>query len=159
MPEEDDQAQWLVLRRALWPECDPDQHEMEMGTVLADPDRTAVFVSPAGDGRLAGFVEVALRPWAEGCDSTPVAYVEGIYVAPESRGRGVARGLLLAAEAWALQRGCREIASDARLENDASRALHAQLGYHETEVLVHLRKHLTPEPDDNAKALGVEEQQ
>jgi aminoglycoside 6'-N-acetyltransferase I len=144
MPEEQDQAEWLRLRYALWPECDREQHLTEIGTLLAEADRAAVFVSPAARGRLAGFVELALRPWAEGCDSSPVAYVEGIYVEPEQRGRGVARALLMAAEAWAVERGCREIGSDARLQNDASRKLHAQLGYEETEVLVHLRKRLHP---------------
>jgi aminoglycoside 6'-N-acetyltransferase I len=148
MPEEGDQAEWLRLRRALWPECDPEQHELEMSTILVDDDRSTVFVSPAHGGHLAGFVEVALRPWAEGCESAPVAYVEGIYVRPEERGHGVATALLRAAEAWALARGCREIASDARLDNDVSRALHARLGYEETEVLVHLRKRLNPAPGE-----------
>jgi aminoglycoside 6'-N-acetyltransferase I len=152
MPEEGDQAEWLALRRALWPECDPEQHEMEMGSILVDADRSTVFVSPARGGRLAGFVEVALRPWAEGCESAPVAYVEGIYVRPEERGRGVATALLRAAEAWALERGCREIASDARLDNDVARALHARLGYEETEVLVHLRKRLSPDTGEETTA-------
>lgn len=147
MPEQDDQAEWLRLRQSLWPECDPDQHLVEIDTLLADADRAAVFVAAAAPGRLAGFVELALRPWAEGCDSTPVAYVEGLFVAPEQRGRGIGRALLLAAEAWAVERGCREIASDARLDNQPSRALHAQLGYEESEVLVHLRKHLQLEEE------------
>ena len=142
MPEQGDQAEWLRLRIALWPECDPEDHEVEMETLLADADRAAVFVSPATAGELAGFVEVALRPWAEGCDSSPVGYVEGIYVTPEWRGRGVGEALLRAAEAWAMDRGCREIASDARADNAASLALHARLGYVEHEVLVHLRKAL-----------------
>ena len=102
MPEERDQAEWLRLRRALWPDCAPDQHELEMGTVLADADRAAVFVSPASssqDERLAGFVELALRPWYEGCPGSPVAYVEALFVTPEERGRGVGAALLAAFEA------------------------------------------------------------
>jgi aminoglycoside 6'-N-acetyltransferase I len=142
MPEQGDQSEWLRLRAALWPECAPEAHEVEMETLLADADRAAIFVSPAPGGGLAGFVEVALRPWAEGCDSSPVGYVEGIYVAPEERGRGVGEALLRAAEAWALDRGCREIASDARLDNTPSLALHHRLGYVESERLVHLRKPL-----------------
>jgi aminoglycoside 6'-N-acetyltransferase I len=142
MPEQGDQAEWLRLRVALWPECEPEGHELEMESLLADADRAAVFVSPATGGELAGFVEVALRPWAEGCESSPVGYVEAIYVTPEWRGRGVGEALLRAAEAWALDRGCREIASDAQADNAASLALHRRLGYVEHEVLVHLRKAL-----------------
>ena len=145
MPEERDQPEWLRLRLALWPDCAPDQHEMEMGTVLADADRAAVFVSPAAPGeddRLAGFVEVALRSWYEGCAGSPVARVEALYVQPEERGRGVGAVLLKAAEAWAASRGCRTIAADARVENDVGRALHARLGYEETGTRVRLRKRL-----------------
>ena len=145
MPEQGDQGEWLRLRAALWPDTTRDEHEVEMETLLADADRAAAFVSPAESGGLAGFVEVALRPWAEGCTSSPVAYVECIYVAEAERGRGVGEALLRAAEAWAIDRGCREIASDARVDNTSSRSLHRRLGYAESEALVHLCKPL-PEP-------------
>jgi aminoglycoside 6'-N-acetyltransferase I len=144
MPEQDDAAEWLRLRRALYPDCAPEQHEIEMSTVLADADRAAVFVSPAGRGRLAGFVEVALRAWYEGCSGSPVAYVEALYVAPEERDRGVGAALVAAMEAWASERGCRTIAADARLENDSGRALHRHRGYEEGAVRVRLRKRLDP---------------
>jgi aminoglycoside 6'-N-acetyltransferase I len=146
MPEQGDQAEWVRLRGALWPDTTPEQHEVEIENLLADADRAAAFVSPAESGdALAGFVEVALRPWAEGCASSPVAYVEGIYVTEPDRRRGVGEALLRAAEAWAIDRGCREIAADARLDNAPSRALHRRLGYSESEALVHLCKPL-PEP-------------
>ena len=144
MPEQDDQAEWLRLRRAHWPDCSPEQHELDMGTVLADADRAAVFVSPAEHSRLAGFVEVALRAWYEGCPGSPVAYVEALYVAPEERNRGVGMALMRAAEAWAASRGCRAIVAHARLEDDVGRALHARLGYEDAGVRVRLRKGLEP---------------
>ena len=146
MPEERDQAEWLRLRSELWPDCASEQHELEMGTVLADADRAAAFVSPAGEERLAGFIEVALRPWREECPGTPVGYVEALYVAPEERGRGVANALLAAAEAWASSRGCRTIAADARLDNDSHRALHRRRGYEEVSQRVRLRKRLDAPP-------------
>jgi aminoglycoside 6'-N-acetyltransferase I len=144
MPEEEDFAEWLRLRTTLWPECSAHQHELEMGSVLADSDRASVFVA-AGEHGLAGFVEVVMRPWAEGCDTTPIGYVEGLYVEPEARGAGVARALLRAAEAWAADRGCREMASDTPVDNDASRAVHKSLGYEEGEVLIHFHKRIVPE--------------
>ncbi|HEV8631489.1 MAG TPA: GNAT family N-acetyltransferase [Thermoanaerobaculia bacterium] len=144
MPEADDEPEWLRLRRELWPDCGADQQELEMGTVLADADRAAVFVSPAARG-LAGFLEVALRPWQEGCPGSPVAYVEALYVAPAERGRGVARVLLEAAEAWARDRGCRAIAADTPDGNQAGRATHRQLGYAEAGMRVRMIKTLLPE--------------
>ena len=143
MPEQDDLAEWLRLRSMLWPECAVQQHELEMGTVLADADRAAVFVA-AGEGNLVGFVEVAVRPWADGCDTSPVGYVEALFVAPEARGTGVGRALLRAAEAWAADRGCREMASDTEVDNAGSRAVHRSLGYVEGQVLVHFHKRIVP---------------
>jgi len=146
MPEEADQPEWLRLRQALWPDCAAEQHELEMGTVLADADRAAAFVSPADREQLAGFVEVALRTWREECPGSPVGYVEALYVAPEQRGRGVGDALLAAAEAWASSRGCSTITADARLDNDAGRALHRSRGYEEVSQRVRLRKRLDAPP-------------
>src|SRR5581483_7800735 len=116
MPERDDEAEWLRLRRAHWPECAADQHELEMGTLLADADRAAVFVSPAAHGEhLAGFVELSLRPWMEGARGCPVAFVEALYVTPEERHHGIGHALLAAAEAWAQERGATAVVSETRL--------------------------------------------
>jgi aminoglycoside 6'-N-acetyltransferase I len=145
MPEREDFAGWLALRETLWPSCPRDQHELEMGSVLADADRSAAFVAGPPGGPLTGFVEVGMRPWADGCDTWPVAYIEGLFVVPEARGGGVAKALMRAAEAWGADRGCREIGSDTEVDNTASRALHSSLGYEEVEVLVHLRKRIVPE--------------
>jgi len=146
MPEADDQPEWLRLRLALWPQCALEQHELEMGSVIADADRAAVFVSPATTperrGHLAGFVEVAVRAWREGIPGAPVAHVEALYVMPEERDRGVGSALLGAAETWARERGCRAIAADASVGNDRARALHRHLGYEEGEVRVRLHKSL-----------------
>jgi aminoglycoside 6'-N-acetyltransferase I len=152
MPEEGDFPAWLHLRETLWPECSREQHELEMGSILADADRATVFLAAGGDGPPAGFVEVAMRPWAEGCETSPVGYVEGLYVAPEARNTGLATALLRAAEAWAADRGCREMASDALADNEPSRALHKSLGYEEGDVLVHFHKRIVPVRVESAPA-------
>ncbi len=145
MPEDEDLAEWRRLRLALWPDCPPEQHELDMGTLLADADRAAVFVSPGAGERLAGFVEVALRAWREGCPGSPIAYVEALYVDPVARDRGVGATLLRAAEAWARERGCSAIAGDAAVDNDRGRALHRHLGWEEVGARVRLRKLLAVE--------------
>lgn len=101
-----------------------------------------VFVAEREDGTLCGFVEVGERSYADGCESTPVAYIEALYVDPDMRRRGIARSLLAAAEAWGLSRGRSEIASDALLDNDASHAVHTNAGYEETDRVVQFRKRL-----------------
>lgn len=98
----------------------------------------------AGDAALAGFVSLSLRTWAEGCEGTPVPYVEGWFVAPALRGRGIGRALMQAAEEWARTRGFREIGSDADLDNLAAIAAHGRLGFVRTTRLQFFRKELTP---------------
>jgi len=148
MPEREDEPEWLRLRRALWPECAADQHEVDMGTLIADADRAAVFVTPAAQREgLAGFVELALRPWLEGARGCPVAVIEALYVAPEERGHGAGQALLAAAEAWARERGATVIVSETKLDNESGRALHARLGYEEASTRVRMQKGITPVDD------------
>ena len=134
---------WLSFREALWPGCPAEQHGAEMATSCANPDRFAQFVA-YDDARTAiGFVEVSLRSdYVNGTESSPVAFLEGIYVVPRARLRGIARGLVARAEQWVVSVGCSEFASDARLENEPSHAMHRSLGFSETERVVYFRKAL-----------------
>lgn len=145
-----DNAEWMRLRAALWPSMTAAEHAAEVEQLL-DESRSAsgreprlmaeVFVSDAPGGGLDGFLELSVRPYAEGCAGA-AAYIEGWWVDPPSRGRGVGRALVEAAEAWARERGLREIASDTELDNTASQRAHAALGYAEVERAVHFRKAL-----------------
>lgn len=138
------QRRWLDLRQQLWPHCTADEHLAEMEQFVADPGRFAQFLAVGAPGEAIGLVEVALRhDHVNGTQTSPVAFLEGIYVVPQARRSGVARRLVAAAEQWALDRGCAEFASDARLENIASHAMHAALGFVETERVVYFRKVLT----------------
>lgn len=128
------------LRSALWPEITPDDNERESEAALSDPSG-AVFVSE-GERGLTGFVEVSLRKYADGCDTSPVGYIEAWYVVPEWRRRGVGRSLIDAGEAWARSQGCTEMASDSLLENLDSQRAHHRLGYEEVERAVRFRKDL-----------------
>jgi aminoglycoside 6'-N-acetyltransferase I len=140
-PEETDP--WLCMRKALWPETEEHQHRKEMAMMLSDRFRLAVFVCEDPDGSLVGFAEASLREWAEGCSSSPVGYLEGWYVAPHARRRGVGSALLKAAEEWARSRGCTEMASDTELANRVSEAAHLRLGYRVAARVTAFRKRLT----------------
>jgi aminoglycoside 6'-N-acetyltransferase I len=135
---------WLELRRALWPEGGEAEHRAEIAIECAAPERFAAFVAYDND-HAVGLVEVSLRyDYVNGTTSSPAAFVEGLYVAPDARRGGVARALVRKAEEWARSRGCREIASDALLANEASHAMHRALGFAETERVVYFRKKLGP---------------
>jgi aminoglycoside 6'-N-acetyltransferase I len=132
------------LRLQLWPEC-RDDCDGEIAQILARPDDWAVFVVSRGGHAPAGFLEVHLREYAEGARRSPVAFVEGWYVVPEQRGCGLGKALMKAAENWALDRGCDELASDTQIDNELSIAVHRRLGFHEMERLVCFLKRLDQE--------------
>lgn len=129
------------MRLALWPEGDADDHRAGMAQWLSARD-AAILVAERGGGGLCGFAEVGTRAHAEGCDSSPVAYLEGWYVDEDSRRRGVGTALIRAAEAWARARGASEFASDALLDNEVSHRAHRALGFSEVERIVCYRKDL-----------------
>jgi aminoglycoside 6'-N-acetyltransferase I len=136
-----DHAEWLRMRRLLWEDCPEERQVREMEDNLSS-DVDEVFVAERPEGGLCGFLEVALRSRADGCDSTPVGYIEGWYVDEDVRRRGIGRALVEAAEAWARSKGCRQMASDAELWNDVSHQAHGMLGYEETGKLVLFKKDL-----------------
>jgi aminoglycoside 6'-N-acetyltransferase I len=129
------------MRAALWPEDSNARHLLGM----TDSLKRGFYVRLArGFGGMAlGFIEASKRvDYVNGTDSSPVAFVEGIYVVPEFRLQGVARALLDAVIIWAKAQGCRELASDSLLPNAEAHAAHRALGFEETERVVYFRKAL-----------------
>ena len=143
--EQRDRAEWARMRSQLY--SNPDIQEIDSWFDAAGGGGTtqvgvAVLVADRGDGSLAGFVEIGSRPYAEGCETTPIAYLEGWYVDPDARRRGLGKKLVEAAEAWALAHGFSEIASDTELENETSLRAHLALGYDEVERQICFKKRL-----------------
>jgi aminoglycoside 6'-N-acetyltransferase I len=133
---------WLRMRCALWPEGQND-HPAEIEDFFAGHAREPLAVLVAEDGgSLLGFVELSIRNIAEGCSSGRVAYLEGWYVEPSERRRGIGRALVAGAEQWGRTQGCTEFGSDAEIENDASAAAHLALGFEEVERVRCFRKSL-----------------
>lgn len=107
----------------------------------ADPT-FQVFVVVRPNGGLGGFLEAGQRKYAEGCDTSPVGYIEGWYVDADLRRQAMGSALVHAAEDWARQQGFSEMASDCVLENWVSESAHKAIGYEEVERLIHFRKSL-----------------
>ena len=135
-----DRDSWLRMRVALWPGED---HGYEIDRYFAAEVREPLEVLIAFDDDAVGFIELSIRPYAEGCETERVAFVEGWYVVPEARGTGVGAALIRAAEDWARSQGCTEIASDTEADNVSSAAAHRALGFEETAVVRCFRKALS----------------
>lgn len=129
------------MRCALWPDLSASENDKDCEDILSHLERFTAFVSEES-GQITGFLDASLRLYADGCSTSPVGYIEGWYVDPQSRGAGVGRALVKAAEEWARSKGCTEMGSDALIGNLDSQRAHLRLGYTEVERLVVLRKSL-----------------
>jgi aminoglycoside 6'-N-acetyltransferase I len=140
-----DRDQLARLRAALWPESSAEEHTRELEPILQGnaPGTLPVenLVAESSDGQLIGFLQTGLRSHADGCDpSRPVGFIEGWYVVESFRYRGIGRLLLAAAEEWARNQGCIEMASDTWIDNELSQHVHEALGYAVVDRCVHYRK-------------------
>lgn len=125
----------------LWPDHTAEEMAGEMESLLSHPD-AVLFLACEGWDNL-GFVQCQLRrDYVEGTETSPVGYLEGIYVEPSARHRGIARQLLGTCERWAAHRGCREFASDCELDNLQSQAFHARVGFVEANRIICFAKKL-----------------
>jgi len=136
-----DCAAWAKMRAALWPDETAQLHAAEIDTLLAG-DHAWSFVAETTEGEHAGFAEVALRPYANGCDTRPVPFLEGIWVEPRFRRQGLGAQMIAHIETLLAARGFREIGSDALIDNRVSHAAHRAWGFSETERVVYFRKAL-----------------
>lgn len=138
-----EQPGWLDFRLALWPDATADDHRGYMAISLAQPERFLQLMMYDDQRVPIGFIEGSIRgDYVNGTETSPVGFVEGVYVTPSWRRRGVARRLYDAIGDWARARGCHELASDALLENEASQDAHRALGFAETERVVYFMKRL-----------------
>lgn len=132
---------WHEMRDALWPHAAA-ENAAEIAAQIDNPE-TVAFIARDAAGRALGFAEGAIRhDYVNGCDSSPVGFLEGIYVMPDARRIGVARRLVAALAEWSRQHDCQEMASDADIDNAISHQMHDALGFTETQRVVFFRRAL-----------------
>jgi len=138
-----DVGDWAELRTELWPDGTISEHLDFAAAAIGEPARLVAFLARDDDDRLLGFAEASLRSdYVNGCSTSPVAFLEGLYVRGSVRRKGIGRGLIAAIELWARERGCAELASDALIGNAVSHHVMKVWGFVETERVVFFRKDL-----------------
>jgi len=84
-----------------------------------------------------GFLSLSIRnDYVEGTSTSPVGYVEGIYVLPDYRNKGIAKEFISFAKEWALKNRCKELASDCEINNLDSFEFHKKLGFKEANRII-----------------------
>lgn len=125
----------------LWPSHEISDLEKEMINYIIS-DSSAVFIY-FNESIPVGFVQCSLRnDYVEGTKSSPVGYLEGIYVKAEHRKKGIGKKLLTQCEEWAKSKGSREFASDCELNNTESLKFHLQIGFEEANRIICFKKNL-----------------
>ena len=130
-----------ALAIQLWPDNDPNGLKEEFLELLKNKN-AACFLKYINNKPIA-FAQCQLRhDYVEGTDSSPVGYLEGIFVAEEYRKKGYAAELLAECEKWAKTKGCTEFASDCEIDNTDSLRFHIAMGFEETNRIICFKKEL-----------------
>lgn len=138
----DDLAALSALALMLWPEHAAEDLSEEFAEAIKQ--NTAQFFLLYDGNEAIGFAQCGLRhDYVEGTESSPVGYLEGIYVKENHRRKGCAVQLLHTCEAWAKSQGCREFASDCEFNNAMSLAFHLGAGFEEANRIICFTKKLT----------------
>ena len=134
---------WVNFSMALFPESSLKETEDDLRRI-AKLDKYQTFIAKM-DGIAVGYTTVTLRTdHVEGASTSPVGYLEAIYVEPAYRNHGVARALFHQGQAWCKAKGCSEMGSDTWDWNKDAQAFHEKLGFREEDVLVHFYKKIDP---------------
>ena len=138
LPQAKDAA---LLALLLWPENSLEEFIQSMKAIIRDENST-IFLTYEEDQAI-GFAQCQLRhDYVEGTDSSPVGYLEGLYVVDQYREKGIAKGLVQACENWAKEKDCTEFASDCELTNIQSLNVHLKLGFTEANRIICFTKKL-----------------
>ena len=130
-----------ALACLLWDSHKPKKLEQEFSALLSS-DQAQLFMAFSHNTPV-GFAQCQLRhDYVEGTDSSPVGYLEGVFVLPSYRRQGYAKALISACEDWARQCGCRQFASDCELDNTDSLAFHLSIGFTEANRIICFTKDL-----------------
>ncbi|WP_271852590.1 aminoglycoside 6'-N-acetyltransferase [Planococcus maritimus] len=134
-------AEAAKLALLLWPDHTLEEFVQEMRQLILQDDSN-VFLAYQNNEAI-GFAQCQLRyDYVEGTSSSPVGYLEGLFIKKEFRKQGFAKKLVVDCENWSKEKGCREFASDCELENEQSLAMHLKLGFVEANRIICFKKEL-----------------
>ena len=129
------------LALELWHEHAADKMYYDLGRIMTSGE--SIFFLAFEEERPVGFAQCQLRhDYVEGTETSPVGYLEGIYVKEASRNHGLASRLMKACEDWARAEGCMEFASDCEIDNAESLEFHLKLGFKEANRIICFAKNL-----------------
>ena len=126
------------MRGELYGSLSNDFHKEEMEKIFNSSEWYCRFIKDSND-RVLGFFELSYRNMVDGCLSSPVAYIEGLYLRSEFRGKGLGKQVIEAVLSWCRERGFSELATDTELRNTKAQDFFQSVGFEETYRVVEYR--------------------
>ena len=109
---------------------------------LTQSDKAVCFIKYV-DNTAVGFAQCQIRTdYVEGTETSPVGYLEGIFIVEPYRHNGYAKELLKECEKWAKDKKCSEFASDCELDNIDSLRFHVAMGFEEANRIICFKKNI-----------------
>lgn len=137
-----DKQQWKNFRETLYKGVEDEFHNTEMDLILNSAFQTTFLLFENAEAQPVGMLELSLRNLVDGCLSSPVAYIEGIFLANSCRGKGFGKLMVDFSKKWALDQGCTELACDAELDDIDAQKFHNKMGFEETYKVVQYKMEL-----------------
>ncbi len=131
-------AQWKEMREDVYSTLEDEFHEKEMQKIYVSDDWFCYFLEDEND-QITGFVELSSRNIVDGCLSSPVAYLEGLYLKKKYRGRGLGRETIKTIKSWCKNKGFTELGMDTELTNVKAQKFFKATGLQETYRIVQFR--------------------
>ncbi len=135
-------AIWGAMRTKLWPDCSEAENQADLAAFKSGQGALKIVLLALAGDEPVGFAEIGERSVVDSCGNDPAAYIEGWYVEPEFRARGVGGALVAAAADWARANGYIYLGSDVEVDNVVSQHAHKALGFIESGRVVNYRMRL-----------------
>jgi len=119
----------------MWPDESKEDHQVYVNDVLQKDNQHAILSKRNTD--YTGFIYLSLRSdFVPGATAYPVAYIEGIFIRPPYRKKGLATQLVQLGEKWGREHGSRQLASDVEISNVISQDFHQAMGFEEEDRVI-----------------------
>ncbi len=131
-------SQWREMRKRVYSSLDDEFHEIEMKKIVDNRDWFCYFLEN-DNNKILGMVELSSRNIVDGCLSSPVAYLEGLYLKKQHRGMGLGREAIEIIKNWCKKKGFTELGMDTEMKNVEAQKFFKAIGLHETYRIVQYR--------------------
>lgn len=129
---------WSIFRLSLYSALENEYNVKEMESIHIDDKWHCQFIEN-DKGEKIGLVEISLRNIVDGCLTSPVAYLEGLFLIESERNKGQGTKVIKLIIAWCKSSGYEELATDTEINNTKAQKFYSKLGFEEVDRVIEYR--------------------